>query len=160
MFTRLISFAVVTILLVFGGNQASAQPLTYGTYYDETVAGIECASAPATSCRLNFSQTPSNMLLMVSQISCYISSTRQPYALLLRVATSAGGSPISRELLFPFNPPLVTALSLYAGAVYQQNVRYLIGEGRFPYVEVAVGAPNFVATISCTIVGDLVTPLS
>jgi hypothetical protein len=126
MFARLIPFGVVTFFLVLGGNQANAQVVSYGTYYDETVAGIECANVAATTCRVNFSQTPSDKLVMVSQISCYLSSTKQPFAILLGVAPTSGGNPITRELFFPFDFPLINSLSRYAGAIHE-NVRWLIG---------------------------------
>jgi hypothetical protein len=159
MITRLFSSAVVAIFLILGGNQANAQVVSYGTYYDETVAGVECASASAVTCRVNFSQTPTNNLVMISQISCYDSSTKQPFALILHVSTTPGGGPISRELFFPFNPPLISPLSLYAGAIHE-NVHYLIGQGRYPYIEISFATSSNVATMSCTIVGDLVTPIS
>lgn len=159
MITRLIHFAVVTVFLVLGANQANAQATIYGTYYDETVIGTNCTSPTILTCRVDFSQTPSDSLVMITEVSCLNSSTKQPYALLLHVAATSGGQPISRELFIDYAPPLISVLSLYAGSVHK-NVQWLIGQGRFPYVEISYGSIGNSATVNCTIVGNLVTPIS
>src|SRR5580704_17311389 len=104
MITRLIHFAVVTACLVLGANQANAQATIYGTYYDETVAGQQCSNSAATTCRVYFSQTPSNNLVMITEVSCYNSSTKQPFALGLHVLTTSGGDPIAREMFIDYAP--------------------------------------------------------
>jgi hypothetical protein len=159
MITRLIYFAVVTACLVLGANQANAQATIYGTYYDETVLGINCTNPSIVTCRVNFSQTPSDNLVMISEVSCYNSSTKQPYALALHVAATSGGDPISRELFIDYAPPLISTFALYAGAIHK-NVQWLIGQGRYPYVEISYGSVSNNATVRCTIVGSVVTPIS
>jgi hypothetical protein len=151
MFARLVQFAAVTLALVIGGP-VHAAPLTYGTYYDETVA-INCNS---NGCRLNFSQLPADKLLMVQKINCAIQSTQPVAQTIFQVSATLGGSGLSRNL------PIALPASQLVGATYWTNFRedahFLIGNGRFPYLQLfAQAVANW--TVNCTLIGELVTPI-
>ena len=117
MFARLTQCAVVAFALFIGGP-AKATALVYGTYYDESLSNSCFANF---DCRINFSQTPADKLLMVSMISCVIGST---YFTNLR-----------------------------------EDVRFLVGQGRFPFVIVQSPTSGNVSTMTSSLVGDLVTPI-
>ncbi len=153
MFARLAQFSSVTLALVMG-NYANAAPLTYRTYYDETVTNL----CNGNACRVNFSQLPSDKLTMVSQVSCTMASTGAPVLqVLLEISAGIGGGAVStRNYALSFPAPALTG-SVYSTNV-QQNIHYLIGQGRFPYVFVSTSNASFI-NMSCTIVGDLVTPI-
>jgi hypothetical protein len=156
MFARFAQFAFVATVLAIGG-QANAGPLTYGTYYDETVSG-SCASA--FSCRLNFSQTPADRLLMVSKISCRIVSSGSTLSavtdITLEVLPTPGGTPLQRHL--PISIPAVQIINSSYYINLREDAHYLIGQGRFPSVFLATGAASTII-MNCTLVGDLVTPI-
>ena len=153
MFARLTQFAVIALVLGIAG-QAKAAPLTYGTYYDESVF-VSCNSA--FFCRVSFSQTPANKLLMVKKISCSSSSSTQLSQGFLQIGTIFGGNPVPRYV-----PLALPAPAFINGAYYtnfREDTHFLIGRGRFPYVEVqnGLGTPtNY--SINCTLIGDLMAP--
>jgi hypothetical protein len=155
MLARLAQFAFVALTIVIG-YQAGATPVVYGTYYDETVS-IGCSNA--TFCRVNFSQLPADKLLMVNQISCAIISGSAPVAQVnLFIAATSGGSNIQRQYPLSFPPSIVASGGNFTNV--QQNIHYLIGQGRFPFVAVSASTTTLVSfTVTCTLVGDLVTPI-
>lgn len=157
---NLIRFAKATIVaaaLVLA-TQSHAGPIVYGTYYEDTLPGNECVTGAGNTCQLYFSQTPSNKLVLVRNLSCYQSSTKQPYAAAINVSASLGGASLGRAQWIPYSPPLVSSLSLYAG-VFQSDIRLLIGQGRFPMIQVFYNGTSSVATLVCSISGELVDPL-
>ena len=103
---NLIRFAKVTTIAaaLVSASQSHAAPLSYGNYYDETVPLSECLSGAGTSCQINFSQTPTNKLVLVTTVSCHMTSSKQPYEAFLAIATTYGGSTIGRAQYFDFNP--------------------------------------------------------
>lgn len=150
---RVLQVALAGLALVTGGS-ASAAPLVYGAYYDET-NGRTCNATG--SCRLDFSQSPTNKLVMFRKVNCYIFSTGPLYSGILAIATTFGGDPIQRFL------PLPIPASVYAGSNYYTNfeadIHWLMGQGRFPYLQFASTSASANFNISCTIVGDLIDPI-
>ncbi len=153
MFSRFTQFALVALALVFG-SPAGAAPLTYGTYYDETVS----TSCIATSCRLFFSQTPADKLLMVNKINCNIVSQLQPTDLILQISSTLGGNPLTRHLRMSFSAPQFVA-GFYVVNM-REDTHYLVGQGRFPSVLLGSNNTSSNFSMDCTIIGDLVTPIS
>jgi hypothetical protein len=153
MFARLAQFIFVALTIVIG-CQAGATPVIYGTYYDES-ASIGCSNA--ILCRVNFSQLPADKLLMVNQISCEISSGAAPVPQVnLLIAATFGGANLQRQYPLSFPPAILSSGSNFTNV--QQNIHYLIGQGRFPFVVATASTPvNF--SMTCTLVGDLVTPI-
>ncbi len=129
MFARLTQFAIVALVLVIG-NHAKASPLSYGTYYDETVS----ANCNGASCRIKFSQTPPDKLLMVSKISCLIVSTAQQLDLTLQISTTLGGQALSRHLRMSLPAPQFVSSQYFTNL--REDTHYLVGQGRFPFVQV------------------------
>ena len=151
MFTRFSQFVLVASLLLVSA-QASAVPLAYGTYYDETVS----SGCGGNTCRLNFSQTPSDKLLLVSRINCNLQTNLQPSALLLQISATSGGSGLQRNLWLPFSPAIVSGGIYYT--TFREDTQFLVGQGRFPFVQMVFLA-GIGGSISCTMIGSLVTPL-
>jgi hypothetical protein len=150
MFARFAQLASLALTLVFG-SQANAAPLTYGTYYEDTIAALTCNS----SCRVLFSQTPADKLLMVSRITCSINSSNQPGAFQLQISTTQGGNPFSRAYDLAPTPRLLST-GVWQTQVNEQ-VHFLIGQGRFPNLR--IDNITNVFTLYCILVGDLVTPI-
>ena len=155
MFARIIQRAAISLALVTGG-QVYAAPLTYGTYYDEKVSTF-CDSSSAF-CRLNFSQLPPDRLLMVRKINCSISSSLPIAQVILQISATSGGPSVSTRTL-----PLATPPSQLISGVYFTNFRedtsFLIGQARYPFVVAGAQGGNDVSGFSCTLIGDLVTPI-
>jgi hypothetical protein len=153
MLARIVKLAIVA-LAMSAGDHVNAAPVTYGTYYDETVS----TNCPASSsCRVNFSQLPADKLLMVNQISCQIGSNSVALAAVgLFISATSGGIPLQRNYNLSY-----LASSLIGGSYFtnvQQNIHYLVGQGRFPSIFASYTAPTNTSA-SCTLVGDLVTPI-
>src|SRR5258708_37383340 len=94
MFSRLAQVTLFALGLAIS-NHANAAPLAYGTYYDETAVAV-CINA--TSCRLNFSQLPSDNLLMVQKINCVTVSSQPVAYVFLRISATLNGGSLSRYL--------------------------------------------------------------
>jgi hypothetical protein len=151
MFARFFQASIVALALTIS-NQANAAPLAYGTYYDETVQG--CVNG--TSCRVNFSQLPADKLLMVGKINCQIVSGQPIESASFLISATSGGGPLQRQA-----PIAVTPSQLIGGSYFtnfREDTHFLVGQGRFPYVSVnASASTGYFST--CTLVGDLVTPI-
>jgi hypothetical protein len=153
-FARFVQFAAATLTLL-AGTPAKAVPLTYGTYYDETVPNVQC---PNTSlCRLNFSQLPADKLLVVQRINCAIASSQPVGQAFLEVSATFGGGLLPRYL------PILVPPSQLIGSTYWTNFReethFLIGQGRFPFLQVVTPITSTNTVVQCTIIGELVTPI-
>ena len=153
MFARLAQFALAALALTIG-NHANAQALTYGTYYDETVATPSCPSSNA--CRVNFSQLPADKLLMVQKINCSMASTQLITGASLNISATSGGTSLSRFL--PMAVPPSQALSGGYFTNFREDTHFLVGQGRFPFVIIFASASS-AWDVRCTLIGELVTPL-
>jgi hypothetical protein len=155
MFARLTKFAVVALALAAGG-QAKASPLSYGTYYDEEFVAQEgCGDI---SCRVNFSQLPSNNLFLLKKINCIIVTSQPITYLAATISETSGGPEFGRGIYVSPGPAVVTSGPLYNYS-FQTDAQILIGQGRFPYIQAGTqGTSTF--QMSCGILGDLVTPIS
>jgi len=154
MLSRLVQLALVVALALTIGNHANGAPLTYGTYYEDKGVPTQCTNS--LTCRLNFSQLPSDKLLMVEKVNCYIQSVSPITFLNLSISATLGGSPLGRYLQLAVPAPQIIASS--NNTTLQADIRFLVGNGRFPYLLVqTVPAGN--SYMDCTITGVLVTPL-
>lgn len=146
---------VLTAFVGLYGFGASAAPLSYGGYYDETIGNIVCSAG--TICRVNFSQTPANKLVMIRKLNCAISATTPVIEGYLMVATTNGGGSIGRNVPLPI--PSVTSMIGNAHFVnFEADIHWLIGQGRFPFVQITTYL-NSDAQLKCTLTGDLVDPI-
>lgn len=148
------STAIATTLII--SAQATAAPVRYGTYYDELQVHANCSANIV--CQVNFSQLPSDRLLMLSKVNCSINSS-QPLAMAtVSASATPGGASIGRGVSFNLGPALFAA-NLYFYSI-ETDARFLMGQGRFPYIQVYTSTfvnANF--QTNCGIVGDLVTPI-
>jgi hypothetical protein len=128
MFSRLSQITLLALGLTIS-NHANAAPLTYGTYYDESASAV-CVNA--TSCRLNFSQLPSDKLLMVQKINCTTVSSQPIAYAFFQISATSGGSALSRNL--PIALPLAQLISGSYSTSWETNTHFLVGTGRFPYI--------------------------
>jgi hypothetical protein len=154
MFARLGQIAVVVLALAVGG-QAKAAPLSYGTYYDEEFVQADCAGKAA--CQSNFTQLPSDHLVLLKKVNCTI-QTSQPVAVVtVSIAQTFGGTQFGRGIFI--NPgPGVLSNSVYY-YMFQTDAQILIGQGRYPFVEVQTPTNSSLFFMNCGILGDLVTPI-
>lgn len=157
---NLIRFAKATTIAaaLVSASQIHAAPLSYGTYYDETVPLSECLSGAGTSCQINFSQTPTNKLVLVTTVSCHMTSSKQPYEAILTISPTYGGGSLGRAQYFDFNPPLASAIGFYAGS-FTKSTQLLVGPGRYPFVSFSFNGNQSNGSASCTLVGQLIDPL-
>jgi hypothetical protein len=156
MFARSVQLAIVALALITGG-QAKAAAIIYGTYYDDQLVGPTFCNN-GTTCRVNFSQLPSDRLLQLSKINCLIQSSQPLTAVLVGVSATSGGPSIGRGLWV--NPgPGVQGGGTAFWYSFETDARLLIGQARFPFAlaNTAVSAGSI--TMQCGIVGDLVTPI-
>lgn len=149
---RLSQIALALIGLMIGGS-SSAAPLSYGAYYDET--GV--SNCGASLCRLNFSQTPTDKLVMVRKVNCAITSSSPVYQGFLFIATTNGGAAISRNLPLPIAAPIAISGGNYATNL-ESDIHWLIGQGRFPGLAFVTSVTANIG-VSCTITGDLIDPI-
>ena len=153
MMTRSFQCAALALALVSG--QANAAATIYGSYYDETASGI-CNNA--STCRVNFSQLPSDKLVRVNRISCETFTSKTVTKLTFRISATLDGASVSGRSL-PMTVPaaqLGTSGELFTNS--REDTNYLVGQGRFPVVLVTT-ADVTTFSITCTIIGDLVTPI-
>ncbi|MBR0689251.1 hypothetical protein JQ612_06305 [Bradyrhizobium manausense] len=144
-------FALAMVL----GTKANAAATIYGNYYDETTF-VSCDAN--TGCRASFSQTPPDKLLEITNVACYGNSDKQLVQLLLQVSTTAGGFGLQRRLpLYLPLPYVYNSLNI----VFSTNhpVRFLVGQGRFPFIQFAAFDNFSVTGGTCHIVGNLIAPI-
>lgn len=94
---------------------------------------------------------------MVQKINCRI-YTQQPVShATLHIATSSGGPWLTTRSLPLVLPPPMALASSYTTS-FREDTRFLIGQGRVPLVYMGSQEPSYFA-MTCTLIGELVTPL-
>ncbi|MGY8705408.1 hypothetical protein RAD16_06640 [Bradyrhizobium sp. 18BD] len=155
-FARLAASAALAVSVVTT-TPSIAAPVTVGTYYDETVSA---SCAPATTCPVWFSQTPSDMLLLVQKVHCDVIGQPNIIAVArLMIATTKGGTALQRVLPLPLVS--LTAGTAVSGSYFESidtDAQWLIGQGRFPFVQLNASATNSYVSGVCTISGQLIAP--
>ena len=152
MFARLICFAATVALMM--SNPAHAQPTRYGTFYDETIV-IDCPAG--ASCAAVFSQLPSDKLTVLHHVACNVVSSAPARMATFRISTtSSAANGMTRVMPMPVGP------SVASGGSYTSNTTlhadYLVGQSRFPFVEVATTQTGDIL-MQCTLEGDLIDPV-
>jgi hypothetical protein len=155
MFARLALFAVVVLALAAGG-QAKAAPLAYGTYYDEE--NVNAACAVAVSCRINFTQLPSDNLFLLKKINCLVTSSQPLLLVQVSISQTSGGASFGRGIYVNPGAAVVTSGPTENNYSFQTDAQILIGQGRYPFIE-AQSAAGGGFNMTCGILGDLVTPI-
>jgi hypothetical protein len=154
MFARVTKFAVVALALAAGG-QAKAAPLSYGTYYDEELETVLCNNT--NTCRVNFSQLPSDNLFLLKKVNCSITTSQPLNIVFVSISQTSGGPNFGRGIFVNPGPTnLVSGTYIYS---FQTDAQILIGQGRYPYILAQSGAVSSSINMSCGILGDLVTPI-
>ncbi|HEV2156318.1 hypothetical protein [Bradyrhizobium sp.] len=151
LFARVAQLAAIGAAL-FCGSQANAGPTIYGTYYDETAANLSCT----TNCTVNFSQLPSDKLLLVRKLNCFMSSQGRPVQ--AQFFVSDGTGPMPRHFSIPLPASPAPASNGFYYTTVDMDPEWLIGPGRFPYVSVSA-LPSGTLTVDCTLRGDLYLPI-
>lgn len=146
--------AVAAIAL--SGVCAHATPVLYGTFYDETPGLKAC---PATTfCRQNFAQLSSVKLTLGMRLHCRIDTTSPVILATLGVSATDGGTPLGRYVQLTINRPPGT-LSGYYYATVDTEPRFLMGQSRYPFVEVITDSTSTNIFVDCTLSGQLVDPI-
>ena len=153
MFARFLLAAIA--FLVAAGSHAKAAALISGTYYEEVQSNADCTGQGGSQCRINFSQTPSDKLLVVSRVTCSLHSSYPPGRIVLQISATSGGAPIG-ERSFDLAPiPRSTSATNWFTQM-NETVHFLIDQGKFPYITVDLTGVIF--PFRCTLIGDL-TPI-
>ncbi|MBR0725323.1 hypothetical protein [Bradyrhizobium manausense] len=152
---RFSKFAIVAVALV-AGNQAKSASTNYGTYYDEYTY-TSCGASGY--CRLNFSQLSSTDLTKIKKIHCTVITQTAPVIARLQVAATNNGGQLGRALPLQLPPPSAPVSNGYIYTSILVETDWLIGQARFPYIEVfPVSATPF--SMECTLIGETVAPIS
>jgi hypothetical protein len=154
MFARFAQFALVALVFTIS-NHANAAPLTYGTYYDETLPNVQCPNTQV--CRVNFSQLPADKLLRVQRINCAIASSQPVGQAFLEISATSGGGLLSRQLPIAVLPSQLISSTYWTN--FREDTHFLIGQGRFPFLQIVTPATSTNTVVQCTIIGELVTPI-
>ena len=147
---------VLTVFVGLCGFGASAAPLSYGEYYDETASNLVGCSA-GNPCRINFSQTPADKLVMIRKLNCAIAATAPVAQGFLNVATTNGGGSLGRNVPLPI-PSVTSTIGGTYFVNFEADIHWLIGQGRFPFVQITPSSQS-TAQMNCTVTGDLVNPI-
>lgn len=145
----------LTVYVGLVGCGASAAPLSYGDYYDESASSVNCSGN--NTCRVNFSQTPADKLVMIRKLNCGIGSSTPVSQGFLLIATTNGGSFVSRNMPLPI-PSVTSTIGGNYYVNFDAEIHWLIGQGRFPVVQIQTYGPSSVQ-MNCTLTGDLVDPI-
>jgi len=143
-----ICVAVASLATVHAGASHAA-PTIVGDHYEE----YRSFSCPSTSdCRINFSLTPANKYLLVTYISCYLNTSKPVY--LVNLGTSASTLAGTSR---PYVLKIPTAITVTGNFSYSfgQDLAYLIGPSRYPYIHAQASATSNIMQYSCTITGRL-----
>jgi hypothetical protein len=126
-----------------------AAPTIVGDHYEEYRA-FSCGSTH--QCRINFSLTPANKYLLVTYISCYLNTSQPVY--IVNLGTSASTvTGTSRPYVLKI-PIAITATGNFSYS-FGQELAYLIGPSRYPYIHAQVSGTSNVMQYSCTLTGVL-----
>lgn len=150
-------FAIVAAALVTGG-QANSASTTYGTYYDETASII--GGSGSYSCRLNFSQLSSTNLTKIKKLHCLVVTQSAPIIVRLEVSATSAGSPLGRFLPIQLPLPSAAASDGYIYTSILVETDWLVGQSRFPYINVWTASSATSILIECTLIGESVAPIS
>jgi hypothetical protein len=156
MFARFAQFAAVALAMAIVAKANAASPLTYGTYYDE-VSFANCTGT-GTVCTILFSQLPSDKLLMVNKVNCRFLSSQPPTGILLGVSATSGGVNLGRFVNMALPAPGAAIGGFYATNI-REDAHFLMGQGRFPTINLQLNVTSSFGQSSCTLIGDLVTPI-
>lgn len=153
-FARLLQVAALAVSVAVG-VQAEAAPVAYGTYYDDqSVSASGCSGV--TLCRTNFSQLSSDKLFNLTKVNCQVQSNQPLIFGFVSAAATSGGGSVGRSVNFSLGAATVAASNYFYS--FESDANFLIGQGRFPYIEVVpVTTANII--LNCGIRGDLVPPI-
>ena len=146
----------VFLLLMAAGGPATAAAVKYGTYYDETKTSPGICNT--SLCTIYFSETPGDKLLLVTHVACTFTTPFPVTNLILGVNTAPTSGAIQRE--YPLQLPQPVVYSNYYYMQISHPVNFLIGQGRYPFVQAQTGGGGGNWGIECTISGSLVTPIT
>ena len=109
-------------------------------------------------CRASFAQTPPDKLIEITNVACYGNTSKQLVLLSLGVAATAGGFGLQRQVPLQLPPPYVYN-SLNIVFSINQPIRFLVGPGRFPFIQFSAFDIISVTSGICHIVGNVVAPI-
>lgn len=151
---RALLIALAGFTLVPAAN-SSAAPLSYGTYYDETVSAPTCVSTSV--CSVYFSVTPADKLLMIKKINCTFNTPSAVQVAVLEIATTSHGSALQRVFPLPMPPAQNASGNYYTSLESQPD--WLVGQSRFPFILFSTITSSNFMNGTCTLRGELVDPI-
>ena len=161
-FTQLTKFAFAALVMLAG--QANATQTIFGTYYDDDGQRSGDCTAGATTCTIVFSQTPSNALVLVTNVACnVISGGSTVVSGIMMVQQTSTGSPLPRNLPLPLVAPTIYNNGVMSGVnstSFNSPVNFLVGQGRYPAVQFTASSTAGLVwnPVTCHLTGSLVSP--
>ncbi|WP_194467115.1 hypothetical protein [Bradyrhizobium sp. CCBAU 53340] len=153
-FTRFAGIAFIAPFILAGHSQAA--PVRIGTYYDETISTT--CSSPSVSCAAWFSGLPSDKMVLVQRVNCNFVGSLPLVKAHFGVSVTSGGASQPREIALPLSITNTTAVNGSYFAATDTGAEWLMGQGRFPYVEVFTNQASGTGSFKCTLIGKLVDP--
>jgi hypothetical protein len=118
---------------------------------------IGLANTSTSSLTLEFTQTPANQFLNITNVSCNVTvnSAQVINAMTLNAGTTPGATDLGRGYEVMGNvAPQTSSQKFYS--IVTNRVFYKFGPGRFPSIEIDTGSTGGLSIIArCTIVGNL-----
>ena len=151
--SRLIQGALVAAMLASIGP-AAAVPVRSGNYYDETASPPAICSA--SLCTVFFSKLPTDKLLLVTNVACNFTTPYPVTILKLGVNTSPTSGRLQREIALQLPLPVVSSGTNYMQISHPVN--FLVGPGRYPFIEAQTGSGGGSWGATCSLSGTLVSP--
>ncbi|MGW1418597.1 hypothetical protein ACWAT4_00585 [Bradyrhizobium manausense] len=149
--------ALATGAVLLSMTPGHAAATRFGTYYDDTAATASCASV--TSCRLVFSQLPSDKLLLVQKVMCSVATNQsRPTDAYFRIGTGPNGiNPLTRHLKLPLPAAPTADVDGFYHTSIDVDPNWLIGQSRWPFLDVVTATVQSMS-IDCALRGELVDP--
>jgi hypothetical protein len=150
------ALALLTIGLAAPAHAQNNKQIISGTWYEDR-AQLSSFTNSGTFL-LNFTQTPSNQFLNITNVSCSVTTASAQIIsdMTLNAGSSSGGNDLGRPYSIVGNiNPQTSGTSRYQSIV-QNGIFFKFGPGRYPSIEIATQSTgSFFATATCVIVGNL-----
>jgi hypothetical protein len=157
LFSRFAQSAATLLLLVISlvapAHAQGNKQIISGTWYEDRAN----TTFTGTSLTLNFTQTPANQFLNVTNVTCIvIVPSTQSIMMNLNAGTTSGATDLGRPASVMGGATIETSGSLKIYSIVTNQVFYKFGPGRFPSIEITtILSASFTTVANCVIVGNL-----
>jgi hypothetical protein len=160
-FSRFAQSAAVLFLLTIGfaapAHAQNNKQVISGTWYEDR-ALVSMSTNSSGEIVLQFTQTPANQFLNITNVSCSIAmaSTQAMSQIAIEGGSTAGQPDLGRYYDIKGNAMPETVGSSKYYSVVQNGIFYKFGPGRFPSIYIFTqSSGSYLTTAGCVIVGNL-----